>query len=133
MMPLHHVERGQQLTDQRQDRPQQRALIGRGLTVPFIGRAPPMRYWKQTRNQAAVLRRKIERQKCVIRRRWRRLNRSASARADQSASSTALWLERLEFIRLRRRQRLRRHALDLFTASRVDDDSTENNLHVAAG
>jgi hypothetical protein len=28
-MPLHHVERGQQLTDQCQDRPQQRALIGR--------------------------------------------------------------------------------------------------------
>ena len=29
VMPLHHVERGQQVTDQRQDRPQQRALIGR--------------------------------------------------------------------------------------------------------
>jgi hypothetical protein len=29
-MRLHQVERGQQLTDQRQDRPQQRALIGRG-------------------------------------------------------------------------------------------------------
>src|SRR6516162_8820642 len=72
-MPLHHVERGQQLTDQRQDRPQQRA-------VPFLGRAPPMRHWKQTRNQAAVLRRKIERQKCVIRRPRSRLNRSANAR-----------------------------------------------------
>src|SRR6516165_11039588 len=34
---------------------------------------------------------------------------------------------------VRHRQRLRRHALDLFTASRVDDDSTESNLHVAAG
>jgi hypothetical protein len=38
-MPLHHVERRQQLTDQRQNRPQQRALIWPGLTVPFIGRA----------------------------------------------------------------------------------------------
>src|SRR6516162_6339223 len=72
-MPLHHVERGQQLTDQRQDRPQQRA-------VPFLGRAPPMQHWKQTRNQPAVLRRKIERQKCVIRRPRSHLNRSASAR-----------------------------------------------------
>jgi FecR protein len=33
-----------------------------------------------------------------------------------SASSTALWLDRLGFIRLRRRQRLRRRALDLAMA-----------------
>src|SRR5215472_7898207 len=90
-----------------------------------------MRHWKQTRNQAAVLRRKIERQKCVIRRRRRRLNRSASARVRISPP-TALWLDRLGFIRLRRRQRLRRRALDLLPAPRVDDDAAENYFGAAA-
>jgi len=54
------------------------------------------------------------------------------ARADQSASLTALWLDRLGFIRLRRRQRLRRRALDLLPAPRVDDDAAENYFSAAA-
>jgi hypothetical protein len=54
------------------------------------------------------------------------------ARADQSAISTALWLDRLGFIRLRRRQRLRRCALDLLPAPRVDDDAAENYFGAAA-
>ena len=106
------------------------------MTVPFIGRAPPMRHWKQTRNQAAVLRRKIERQietDSVSSGAGGAVSTDCKrARADQSASSTALWLDRLGFVRLRRRQLLRRRALDLLPAPRVDDDSTESNLHLAA-
>jgi len=45
---------------------------------------------------------------------------------------TALWLDRLGFIRLRHRQRLRRRALDLLPAPRMDDDAAENYFGAAA-
>jgi len=54
------------------------------------------------------------------------------ARSDQSASSTALSLDRLGFIRLRRRQRFWRHALDLTMPIRVDDDAREHDLRANA-
>ena len=59
------------------------------------------------------------------------------ARADQSApdtaGSTALWLDRLGFIRLRCRRHLsRRHALHLFATVRPDDLPAEDQSHAQA-
>src|SRR5215472_9764646 len=122
-MPLHHVERGQPLT-----------VTPRSAAAACV-------HWPRAADAALETNEKSgggpeaeDRETVVCHQAPAAPSQQICkrARADQSASLTALWLDCRGFIRLRRRQRLRRRALDLLPAPRVDDDAAENYFGAAA-